>query len=611
MTKTTSSGRHTLITREQLNRAVVGSLVLIVPLAILALVGVATGGPFQRTAIELFITMTIVVGIGTFSGNSGILSFGHAAFVCIGAYLGGIFILTPDEKQRLLPNLPDLLTNASFSLPIALVATAILVVIISIPTGFVMVKMTTSAAVIGTFALLVVTNSVVVNAKDFTGGNQTFFGLPPVATILSAFTLVCVAIACARLYKESAFGLRLRAARENQLAARAIGIKVTGQRLIAWSISAVLCALGGALLGAFIGAFSPKTFYLALTFQLLAMLLVGGWKTVSGAVVGVVGVTMLTRLLDSVTSSALSQGVELFGVTQLGIGVVILAVLIFRRDGIMGRREIEEYFYLWKTRKSQAVAPVAALNDPGHLNNSELTISDVTKSFGSQTVLDGISVQLRTNEILGVIGPNGSGKTTLVNIVTGMLRADIGQITLDGTDITHFSPEQIARTGIARTFQNIRIFRELSVLQNLQAVHTDSAFRIPSTEQSRALLELVGLLDKADTLAGELDHGSQRKLEIARALVSNPHFLFLDEPAAGLNEEESDELMRVLRFVHEHFKLGILIIDHDLRLMTRVCSRLVAIDQGKVIADGSPQTVTQHDEVIRSYLGTLPTHTKE
>ncbi|WP_158970661.1 ABC transporter ATP-binding protein [Chachezhania sediminis] len=235
-----------------------------------------------------------------------------------------------------------------------------------------------------------------------------------------------------------------------------------------------------------------------------------------------------------------------------------------------------------------------------------LSVSGIRKAFGGVQALDNAVLRCDPGEIVGLIGPNGAGKSTLVNVVTGVLRPDAGTVVLGGRDLTGTGPGAICSAGIARTYQNLRVFHSLTVMQNVEVAHSrcrqltpDRAARVSAS----ALLKTFGLERHANALAGELSYGSQRRLEMARAMATVPQILLLDEPAAGLNDEETDQLGEVIRLVATQMGAGIVVIDHDLKFINDICRHLFVMDQGRPIAEGTPERVWKDPRVIEVYVG--------
>jgi len=251
-----------------------------------------------------------------------------------------------------------------------------------------------------------------------------------------------------------------------------------------------------------------------------------------------------------------------------------------------------------------------------------LEIRSLSKKFGGILALDRVDLEISPGELVGLIGPNGSGKTTLFNVVTGIYRPDGGQVLLEGADISGNAPHRINHLGIARTFQNIRLFRDLSVLDNVRVAYhrhigygpfaalsrTGAFARGESELMDRAveLLSFVHLEDRKEQLAANLAYGAQRRLEIARALASGPKVLLLDEPAAGMNPYEVGRLREFLLRVRKRFRLTVLLIDHQMSLVMGVCERVVVMDFGQVIARGKPSEIRENPAVIEAYLGDAP-----
>ena len=230
---------------------------------------------------------------------------------------------------------------------------------------------------------------------------------------------------------------------------------------------------------------------------------------------------------------------------------------------------------------------------------------DVTKSFGGVHALRGVSLELAEREIVGLIGPNGSGKTTLLNCIAGVYAPTAGNILLDGEPLGGRAGHRIARAGVVRTFQNIRLFARLSVLQNVEisALATKQVTRGRSRQYASGLLGELGIQQLAEREAGTLSYGDQRRLEIARALAAGPRFLLLDEPAAGMNETESNAVRAQVERVRSERGCGVLVVEHDLRLILQLCDRIYVLNEGEVIATGTPAEVRRDPAVIAAYIG--------
>ena len=267
------------------------------------------------------------------------------------------------------------------------------------------------------------------------------------------------------------------------------------------------------------------------------------------------------------------------------------------------------------TSVSPSVSPELAPNT----GVAELRADRVSRHFGGLKAVQDFSLSVRTGELVGLIGPNGAGKTTAFNVITGVYPPTSGTVALDGRRIDSLAPADINRAGIARTFQNIRLFQGLTVLENvIVGFHRPGELNLWGTvlrtprfirERRRAeadgveLLDTLRLADKAAHRAGALPYGDQRRLEIARALATNPKILLLDEPAAGMNPQEKVALMELIRFIHGRFNLGILLIEHDMKLVMSICQRITVLDHGETICCGTPQQEQCDEKVVEAYLG--------
>ena len=248
-----------------------------------------------------------------------------------------------------------------------------------------------------------------------------------------------------------------------------------------------------------------------------------------------------------------------------------------------------------------------------------LVAKDISISFGALKAVDSFNLEINSGELIGLIGPNGAGKTTVFNILTGVYNASSGEYTLDGENVIKTSTSALVKKGLARTFQNIRLFKYLSVLDNVVAAYNfrmkygilSGMLRFPNfwreekeaKEKAMALLKIFDLDKYANTHAGNLPYGEQRKLEIARAMATEPKILLLDEPAAGMNPKETEDLMNTIKLIRDKFGIAVLLIEHDMKLVLGICERLVVLNYGQILASGDPKEVINNPQVVEAYLG--------
>jgi branched-chain amino acid transport system permease protein len=416
---------------------------------------------------------------------------------------------------------------------------------------------------------------------------NVFLGLCLVSLVLATFFVW-------RL-KTNRLGRAMQAVRDNELAASTCGIDVFATKVIAFGISAVLGSIGGALFAGGFRYISPDQFSFAESIVLLTMGLLGGIQSPFGSFIGTVLLVLLPEWLRFLRQVYLAV-----------YGAAVILIMVFLPDGLWG-------FVAERLRRraqpiTGAVPPLPLLAQKGEATAEQVLVVDqLAKHFGGLKAVDQVSFAIRRGTVHALIGPNGSGKSTFINVVTGLYRATSGRITFVGRDITGDSPHARNRAGLARTYQNIRVFRGMTVLENVMVGAErpgNDVAHDPAAVLTRALaaLDFVEMRDDAHRLVGELSYGHQRYVEIARALASSPHTLLLDEPAAGLNMTEKVELGHLLKRLKGH-GLTILIVDHDMNLVEQVADHITVLNFGRRIADGGPRDVLSHPDVIAAYLG--------
>jgi len=590
---------------------------LLVPLlliAITALIG-ANGTPsFQGTVTMILCNLIVVIGLQVFVGNSGVYSFGQLGFATAGAYVAAFLTLPAAFALLQTPGLPGAIVDAHLgALPSTLIAASasgLLAMVVGLP----LMRTSTLAIPISTFAFLIVVYNVVANWDRVTGGSSGLVSIPTTTSVESAGLWAGAAVVLALAFKWSASGYRLQATREDEVAARSIGIGVMRERVIAFGISGVLCGIGGALAVHQSGVLNPTTFYFGATVTTMTMLVVGGVRSVFGAVVGAIAIAAVNELLRGVENGASLFGAisigEAPGLAAIGLGLILLATMIAMPNGLSGGREAGELSWLQRLGLSAPAPPpqpqgaVAGRPRVDRAASGALHAKGVSLAFAGLQVLEQIELRLEPGEALGLIGPNGAGKTTLVNVLSGFQAPDSGTVSLDGVDVTGRSPTRLARDGLGRTFQAALPFPELSSLESVAVGAMGMGLgRRRAVAVATDVLGRLNLLERATLPAGSLPPGSQRLLGIARALAIRPRYLLLDEPAAGLTEAECEELVAILRDVLADFGCGMLLIEHDMSIVMPLCSRVQVLDDGKTLRIGTPEEVQADPAVVESYLG--------
>ena len=386
------------------------------------------------------------------------------------------------------------------------------------------------------------------------------------------------------------------------------------QQTIALLLSVVVVSVAASLKVYELGSVLPDLFFFDYTLLTLVMLVVGGRNSVTGAVLGVVVMTLVREAARRLGS----EGYEVFGVGLDGVpldwifreglptvvlGLAMVGFMIWRPNGILDDWELDGWLGRRFGKESPAPAAPEAAVTPAP---ARLVANDVSVDFGGFRALNRAELDVGNDEIVGLIGPNGAGKTTLVNVITGLIPLSEGTVRLGDRNLTGAASYSIARAGLVRTFQNLRLFSALTVRENVAVSALVAAKHRPGRAHADVdqLVVLAGLWEHRDRRAAELDYGNSRRLELARAAAMVPTFLLLDEPTSGMSDAESVAMIDQVRTMAAAVGAGVVVIDHDLAFITGICDRICCLDQGEVIAVGTPAEIQAHPHVRAAYLGT-------
>ncbi len=544
----------------------------------------------------------LVLGFQFVFGHAGAVSLAQATFFGIGGYITGI-VATHFGAGFLV------------TFPLSIAAPVLLAVVVAVP----VLKLEEHYFSLATLGIGLVVLLLAIQWSDITGGTNGLPGIPSIdlaGLILSDrrsvlyFVWVLVLIGCLISYQvtRGLYGRAFHLMREDRVAASALGVNIAHLRFAAFILSAAYGGAAGALMAHVIHVVSPENLDLALMVTCLTMTVIGGRTRIAGAILGAILIVFLRewfRVLENYY--------------MIAYGVAALSVLILAPYGLVGALERLRVLLFGHSPRpnpppvSEQAPQAASAGEYDHI----LAARDVTLAFGGVRALDGVSFSLRDGEIVGLIGPNGSGKTTLLNVISGLYVCEHGQVTFRGQDITQSPAHIISRRGIARTFQHIHLVDELSALDNIALARAgiDGAGLLKSIstiggdrrlERARriamAAAERLGIADVVMELCGGLPYGTRRRVEVARAIATGPALVLLDEPAAGLNEQEQLDLAeRIKTFAADG--ITVVVVEHNLVFLAALAERLICLDRGKVIAAGLPDAVRRDPAVIEAYLG--------
>ncbi|MGA0894505.1 MAG: ATP-binding cassette domain-containing protein [Ilumatobacteraceae bacterium] len=584
----------------RLGRSTAASSILLAVVFALSLAYTSTGGGARQYLVaEMLTNFILALGMQVFIGNTGVLSFGHMAFAQIASYATALVVIPVAAKATSLPDIPFGLGEVEVGPVTATLVALAVTIAIGAAFGVAVCRASGLAPTMITLAALFVVDQVVKNWEELTRGAGGLTGVPILGGNGVLWLGAFIALVVAHQFQESRIGRFAAATRDDELAAPALGISLFTSRYAAWMVSIGLIALGGALRAQSLGTVNPKQFTLDAGILVLAMVVVGGMRTVSGTVLGTIVITVGNEVFRQLGDPQ-RLGIERF--PDLFLGGVMLAVMLARPGGILGDLDVAAVLrrrMRWRADSSPDRAGSTTADE------AVLSADGVIVRFGGFTALDGARIAVRPGEVVGLIGPNGAGKTTLFNVITGLVEETDGRVQLGDVDLSDASPVAVARAGLGRTFQNLRLFANLSVRDNVAVTAMVAARHRPQrpTPDPDDLLEAVGLLDRAERRADALDYGSQRRLELARAAALAPLYLLLDEPTSGMSDAESLEMVTAVRSIAQRVGAGVLVIDHDLGFITTISDHIVVLNEGRVLAEGSPDAVRADPAVAAAYLG--------
>lgn len=562
-----------------------------IAMAIVSVLYLALASLVHNSYYQLILTLVpiwAVVGLGwnLFSGMSGLVSFGHASFFGIGAYTVTLALV----YWHLTPWL---------GIPLGMVIGCIAAVLIGLPTFrlrghyFALSMLAYPLAMLYVLQYLGFQEIPLPMHREHPALFLQF--AEPFYSTLVAMGLFILAMIAGMLVENSRFGLALLAIKQNELAAEAAGLDTKRWKMLALMASGAISAAAGGFYACVLLVVTPDSvFGVIVSAQALVVTLFGGVATVWGPVIGAAVLIPLAETLNA------RLGDIIPGIQGVIYGIAIIGIMLAAPEGLFWT--LRDRFWRRPTLPAVIEERASSLAVP-KASGTLLQVHGLSKSFGGLRAVQNVGFTVACGEILGIIGPNGAGKTTLFNLLNGVLPADAGSAKFDSRELRGLKVHQVARLGVGRTFQVVRSFPRLSLLDNVIVGSYGAGLADhPAAAAAEAALEAVGLADRAARPAGELTNKELRLMELARALAGKPRILLLDETLAGLGREECNDLLDVLRKLRGA-GMTIVIIEHTMHAMLRLADRFLVLDHGAVLAEGPPQEVVEDRAVIEAYLG--------
>jgi ABC-type branched-subunit amino acid transport system ATPase component/ABC-type branched-subunit amino acid transport system permease subunit len=582
---------------------------VVVGLALVALVlyPIVTDNLYYQNMIILSLLLAIMgSGWNIISGFTGYVSLGQSAFLGIGAYTTALFALKVFEGA-----------SPFWFVPISAVVAAIFAAVV----GSVLTRTRGHAFVILTIAFLFVMQIVTLNWSQLTNGNHGLSLPLPLWNIdyqnwpfyYSLLGLMLLSVAMSWWIRRTKLGMGLIAIREDESKAASVGVNTSVYKVLSFVASAIFIGAAGGLYAYYLTFIDPRgMFDIVVSVQVVLAVLLGGRGTILGPVLG----AFILEPLNEITNNEFSGGNQ----RLIFFGGLLALVVLFLPRGVIP--SVAELWARWRgTGKAALVGarierPIAvreadAEPEPAHgTGRALLEVRDVGRRFGGLQALDGCTLEVEEGTITALIGPNGSGKTTLFNIIDGTMSADSGEIRFDGEPIDRLPPWGRAHRGIGRTFQITRLFREMTVLENVVAPLRSFSWRqlaadaVSGAEAQRAqeLLDFVGMRAFSEQRAAALSFGQQKLVELAQVLMLDPRLIMLDEPAGGINPTLVDHIVEMIRELNRQGKT-FLIVEHNMPMVLRLCDPVLVLARGSCICRGTPAEIQRDERVLDAYLG--------